>query len=237
MKNFHFLILLCVLAFTAPTLRAQQQDVTRFLDIPVDGSKSDMIRQLLKKGFTKVPNVDDDVLTGEFNGQQVNVHINTNQGKVWRIMVLDVIGDDATNIKNRFNLLLSQFYSSSKYLPDPFQASITDLTISETENIEYEILVTNKQYEAAFYQIPAELENNESFKAEIYQILSQKYTDKQLSNPSKKVQKDMVRVTMEKLFQYCSNNVVWFKIVRTLGDYRLVMYYDNCLNQANGEDL
>ena len=43
-----------------------QQDVTKFLGIPVDGSKSEMIQKLKAKGYTSSP-LDKDVLVGEFN--------------------------------------------------------------------------------------------------------------------------------------------------------------------------
>ena len=69
---------------------AQQKDVTRFLGIPVDGSKSEMIRKLKAKGFEST-SYDREVLTGEFNGTTVNVHVVTNNEKVYRIMVADAV--------------------------------------------------------------------------------------------------------------------------------------------------
>ena len=36
-----------------------QKDVTKFLGIPVDGTKSEMIKKLKEKGFTESPNGDD----------------------------------------------------------------------------------------------------------------------------------------------------------------------------------
>lgn len=44
-------------------------DMTQFLGIPVDGTKIDMIQKLKAKGFTY--NATNDVLEGEFNGQNV----------------------------------------------------------------------------------------------------------------------------------------------------------------------
>ena len=35
----------------------------------------------------------------------------------------------------------------------------------------------------------------------------------------------------------CFHKVVWFMIDSNAGKYRIVMFYDNVLNQANGEDL
>ena len=46
-----------------------QQDVTKFLGIPVDGSKSEMIQKLKAKGYTSSP-LDKDVLVGEFNADE-----------------------------------------------------------------------------------------------------------------------------------------------------------------------
>ena len=62
-----------------------QGDVTKFLGIPVDGYKSEMRRKLEAKGF--VWNSLLECLEGEFNGTDVQVHIVTNNNKVYRIMV------------------------------------------------------------------------------------------------------------------------------------------------------
>ena len=39
------------------------------------------------------------------------------------------------------------------------------------------------------------------------------------------------------LFSSALNRQVWFMIDERYGEYRILMYYDNKLNQANGEDL
>lgn len=73
-----FLLLLSVAAWA-------QKDVTRFLGIPVDGTKSEMIRKLKEKGF-RSSSYDSDILEGEFNGRDVSIHVATNNNKVYRIM-------------------------------------------------------------------------------------------------------------------------------------------------------
>ena len=128
---------------------AQQHEVTQFLGIPVDGTKTAMIQKLKAKGFKTVQGVPD-ALTGEFNGKDVNLFIGTNNNKVWRIIVADATGTDATNIKIRFNTLCQQFSNNSKYI------SVSDFSIPSSEDIQYELLVHKKRYEAAFYQKPAE---------------------------------------------------------------------------------
>ena len=62
------------------TAVAQEKDVTKFLGIPVDGAKSDMIQKLKEKGF--VPSSYKDMLEGEFNGTDVYISVVTNNNKV-----------------------------------------------------------------------------------------------------------------------------------------------------------
>ena len=120
-------------------------DVTRFLGIPIDGTKEVMISKLKDKGFSSVPDMDG-MLEGEFNGKNVYVSVQTNNRKVWRIGVLDKSSCDETQIKINFNNLCSQFENNSKYV------SFGDQTIAEGEDIGYEMAAHNKRYEAHFYQ-------------------------------------------------------------------------------------
>ncbi len=141
MRKFITLIAMIVLA---AGLHAQK-DVTKFLGIPVDGTKSEMIQKLKAKGFTY--NQKEDVLEGEFNGEKVNIAIVTQGNKVWRIMVADKSRRGETQIRIRFNNLLSQFENNPKYMPYNSNKRIED-----DENIGYGIIAEKKQYEAAFYQ-------------------------------------------------------------------------------------
>ena len=127
-----------------------QQNVTKFLGIPVDGSKAAMIQKLKEKGFTY--NTTTDFLEGVFNGEEVSIRIQTNKNKVWRIAVSDKTGwRDEGQIKIRYNKLFQQFEDNSKYT-----VSETSHKLSDSENISYEISVNNKQYAAVFYQLPYE---------------------------------------------------------------------------------
>lgn len=126
-----------------------QQNVTKFLGIPVDGSKAVMIQKLKAKGFTY--NTITDRLEGEFNGEEVYILIQTNKNKVWRIIVYGKTRRDEGQIKIRYNELLQQFEDNSKYT-----ISETSHKLSDSENISYEISVNNKQYAAVFYQLPYE---------------------------------------------------------------------------------
>ena len=125
-----------------------QKEVTKFLGTPVDGSKASMIQKLKNKGF--VYNTSSDCLEGEFNGQQVDVFVETNNNKVYRIIVCNKNSCDGGQIKIRYNTLCRQFANNQKYVP------IFAEELSESEDIFYEMTVNNKQYQAVYAQLPAD---------------------------------------------------------------------------------
>lgn len=120
-----------------------QEGVIKFLGIPVDGTKQEMIQKLKSKGFTY--NQREDYLQGEFNGEEVLIKVQTQNNKVWRLVIGDKNSRSEGQIRNRFNTLVGQFENNSKYTP--YEES---QTISEDEDISHEIIVNDKQYEAAF---------------------------------------------------------------------------------------
>ena len=139
MKKFLFLVLFALTVSFA----SAQDDVTKFLGIPVDGPKSEMIKKLQEKGF-KYDKMKD-CLTGTFNGEDVLIQIETNgSGKVWRICISDKDLIDEIGIKIRFNTLLSQFEEKVNY------EKIRGEEISDDEKILYHI--DDKRYDALFYQ-------------------------------------------------------------------------------------
>ena len=200
-----------------------QQDVTKFLGIPVDGSKSEMIQKLKTKGYTSSQH-NKDILVGEFNGTDVNIHIATNNNKVCRIMVCDANNIDERSIQIRFNKLCEQFKNNSKYL-----SLEENQTISEDEDISYEMTVHKKRYEAIFYQKTDTI----AVAKMLMSALSPKYTTEQLANPTEELQSEMVKLSIE----YLMKRPVWFLISDFQGKYYITMYYDNEYNRANGEDL
>jgi len=143
-------VYILVLSILLPICGIAQNDVTQFLGIPIDGTKSEMIYKLKSKGFT-VNKDYNDVLHGEFNGIDVNIHIGTNKNMVYRIMVSDASLSNEASIKIRFNNLIRQFHNSKKYrsLSD---SVMNQYIIPDKEDIGYEILVNKKRYSASFYQ-------------------------------------------------------------------------------------
>lgn len=107
-----------------------------------------MIKKLKEKGFVS-SEYDKEMLEGEFNGTDVYVHVVTNNNKVWRIAIEDVNVQDEYGIVLRFNRLCGQFENNRNY-----SKIDVDFRIPDYEDIEYEMTVNNKRYDAGFYQVP-----------------------------------------------------------------------------------
>lgn len=210
-----------------------QKDVTKFLGIPVDGTKSAMIQKLKSKGFTY--NQQKDCLEGEFNGREVKIYVVTNNNKVYRIMVKDAYGEDESSIKIRFNTLCKQFENNSKYLPATFEES---QIIGEDEKISYEMLVHKKRYQASFCQTSKETIDTAAFTDYFYSKVSELYTEEELSHLTEE-QEETIKTKVALLYatELLTKKSVWFMIDEEYGYYRILLFYDNGYNQANGEDL
>ena len=208
------------------------QDVTKFLGIPVDGTKSAMIQKLKEKGYTY--DAKEDWLEGEFNGRDVILSVVTNNNKVYRIMVRDAYGVSETEIKIRFNTLCRQFEKNERY-----SSFVDDQTIPESDNISYEMMVHKKRYEASYIQ------DNLDFDKALLSFAKEKVTEQEfaeLSNSEIANLKSIVFNEYEDEFKhYCNvrmlSKCVWFTIMEVYGKYYICLYYDNEYNKANGEDL
>ena len=227
MKKVFISFVLCCISIVGMA----QTDVTKFLGIPVDGDKSEMISKLKSKGFAQSP-YGEDVLTGVFNGTDVNVVIDTNNDKVCRIMVSDANSMDEANIRIRFNVLCEQFKNNSRYC----SLHEDDQKLKDDEDISYEMNANKKRYEAIFYQIPDT--SAVSFKEGIQSLIHSKYTKEQLENPSEEISEDVYRIGAMYALEKIVKKPVWFMISEEeYGKYYITMYYDNEYNRANGEDL
>jgi len=220
--------------FLLSTSLCAQEHITQFLGIPVDGYKPEMIKKIQDKGYTISPS-DKDVLIGEFNGTQVEIHIATNNNKVYRIMVADANTRSEGDIKIRFNNLYQQFENNKKYMPAP-SSTVESGYIPEDEKISHGLSIKNKRYQAVFYQMPTELDTIAVAK-EMQNILLTKYTEEQLSNLTEDEQEDIIMFAASFLFDKYSKSPVWFMIDEHYGKYYITMFYDNVYNQAKGEDL
>lgn len=144
MKRF-----IAITLFALFTIATNAQEVTKFLGIPVDGTRSEMVRKLKAKGFTTayVSEEFGELLKGEFNGNMVDIMIQTNSNKVKRIIVSSD-GLSETNVKIRYNNLVYQFYNNTKYI----HSDSDNFIIPNDEDISYELTVNKKNYQATFFQ-------------------------------------------------------------------------------------
>lgn len=207
-----------------------QKGVTKFLGIPVDGTKAEMIQKLKEKGFTPIA-YNKEVLEGEFNGHDVHVHVGTNGNKVYRIMVADANSTNESNIKIRFNTLCKQFKKNAKYIP------LEDFTIPDDENISTQMTLYNKRFQAAFYQQP-EMLDTAFVQQELLSKLQRLYTPEQLKNPTEEIKAKSQELAIEVAIELYQKKSVWFMISKDgYDEYSILMYYDNEYNHADGEDL
>lgn len=225
MKKILSIIVLFMISLTL----FAQKDVTQFLGIPIDGFKPEMIKKLKEKGYVS-SSFDKNILEGEFNGTQVNIHIATNNNKVCRIMLCDANSISETDIKIRFNKLYHQFKNNSKYI------TFDDYTIPDDEDISYEMSVHNKRYEAIFYQQTSAIDSTQIIN-ELRTVALKKYTEEELANPTEDIKNDIIEMSMSYVMDMVSMKPVWFMISEYYGKYYITMFYDNEYNRANGEDL
>ena len=225
------------------TVFGQSESTLKFLGIPVDGSKSEMVEVLKSKGFEY--DSESDFLIGDFNGKKSEIGIVENHDKVYRVVVFDANTYDAGEIRIRFNNLIHQFENNDKY----FYIFPNDI-IPEDEDIHYEILVHKKQYIAEFRYNP--LYGNDELRD---RLINEAVEESKLFLEEKKDEKNIDGITFgefysdkdnyDKLISFhlglkviqMSNSSVWFKIFEHYGKYYIGLYYDNLLNAPNGEDL
>ena len=225
------------------TVFGQSEGTLKFLGIPVDGSKSEMVEALKSKGFEY--DSESDFLIGDFNGKKSEIGIVENHGKVYRVVVFDADTYDAGEIRIRFNNLIHQFENNDKY----FYIFPNDI-IPEDEDIHYEILVHKKQYIAEFRYNP--LYGNDELRD---RLINEAVEESKLFLEEKKDEKTIDGITYGEFYSdkdnydqlssaqvslkviQMSNSSVWFKIFEHYVKYYICLYYDNLLNAPNGEDL
>ena len=222
------------------TVFGQSEGTLKFLGIPVDGSKSEMVTALKSKGFRYDSN--SGFLVGDFNGRESHIGIVENHGKVYRVVVFDANTYDAGEIRIRFNNLIHQFENSN----GKYYYIVQNEIIPEDEDISYEINVHDKQYSATFIynplygndelrdkvinEVKLSLEEIKDEKTTVGITYGEFYSDKDLYN-------QLILSTVRMAAIQMSNGSVWFKIFEYYGKYYIGIYYDNLINKPNGEDL
>lgn len=212
----------------------------KFLGIPIDGSKDNMISRIKEKGFRF--DSYNDCLRGQFNGKDVEVYVVTNHEVVDRIYV-EYPEMSESRVITEYNILLGQFNRNKKYI-----ALEENEKIPDNEDLSYEMTVKNKKYGAAFMYISPDLfteeeidnlhtmrEQVEGMSSEEMQVMGQAMADSLQTRTSEISIEDTMK-TINKLMSLVSGNV-WFTIHEHYGQYQIGIYYDNLKNRPNGEDL
>ena len=139
-----------------------------------------------------------------------------------------------TDIKIRYNRLCQQFIENQNYIT---LYGIDDYIIPEDEDLSYEIIVNKKNYEASFYQKPQDIDTI-NLEQKFNSLLTKKYSKEQIDNPSDEIIKTMLKEGVNLIFDAIEKKSVWFTIKEEGYDkYKIIMFYDNEYNKANGEDL
>ena len=230
-----------MLMFLTLSLKAQFKEVVRFMGIPVDGPKSEMISKLEKKGFTY--NREEDWLEGRFNGEQVGLFVHTNNDVVDRIMVATSNPVSETDIKIKFNTLVSQFENNEKYMP-----AEENQFIGDNVDISYEIMVNNKRFQASFHQcytkeeidvIRPYINDNYEVMMDAFKQSFSEYLEEEGIAFGENREDNVEGLLMMFALYYAMNNDVWFMISESnrYNYYNINIFYDNLSNRPNGEDL
>ena len=236
MTSMRQLFLIIGMTLISVLLKAENYP-TKFLGIPIDGTKQEMIKKLEEKGF--VYDEETDWLTGEFNGKDVILKIRTNNRKVYYVAVIYKYFYTGEEVKKEYNILLKQFENNEQYIP--FNLGQEPIPIEE--DIDYEIKANEKIYSAGFLQITHEADSNlvynDSFKDCTKKVIKLIPSDK-LGDET------YIHSISDKLAYICwheelktlyANNLVKVGIEEVSGKYNLIIFYENGYNKSKGEDL
>lgn len=233
-------IIIFLLVSILAIAQTSAEGTLKFLNIPIDGTKENMISQIKEKGFRY--DSYNGCLRGQFNGKDVEVYVVTNHDVVDRIYVAYPEMSESLVI-TEYNILLGQFNRNKKYI-----ALQENEQIPNNEDLSYEMTVKNKKYGASFMYISPDLfseeeidnihalrERVEGMSSEEVQAMSQAMADSLQSRDSEISLENTMRA-INKLMSLVSGNV-WFTIHERYGEYQIGIYYDNLKNRPNGEDL
>lgn len=210
---------------TEPT-HAKKKDVTKFLDIPIDGSKEKMIQRLTEKGFEL--NITDGIeyMLGNYEGTRVRIFIKTERGSVWRLGICEENFVSATEIRQRFNFLCQIFRNNERYAH-----SSEGYTISGNEDIE-DGIANGKEYSACFFQLPEGMTETQFMDSLLMDALGEYNLDK--TEPISSEEREKIAAAASKAMrEYLRDRVVWFQIEKFKDKYYIALFYDNKHNHPD----
>ena len=240
MRKLTIIILLAALSLTA-FAQDSSEGMLKFLGIPIDGPKTQLVEKIKAKGFRY--NSYKDCLTGQFNGRDVDVYVVDNHNKAYRVFVAFPYTTEY-DIRSDFNHLLAQFLRNDKYVPvDDYKM------IDQKEDISYEMLVNNRRYSASFAFISPDVytpeqrrligdlvKNHDTMSEDDIKRTQELFTLSFNSELDPNASLNDYLSQLSRIMSiFCGN--VWFSILNESTRYRIGLYYDNLLNMPQGEDL
>lgn len=216
MKKIAVLIL-----FLCSSVCFAQRDVIKFLGIPVDGTREEMISAIKNLNrFQYFRYETNDSFLGKFNGVDSFITISYNNGLVDRVFVWEADPRTLKETVKAYNTLIDQFSKNDKYV-DLLQCS--QMKIQPGENVRRNMRVNGLTYEARFFYIPDMEERERVLKT----VDGMSFSDR-----------------IDYVFDYAERNmvdIVWFRINKIgIGarDWSIPIYYENTRNRPHeGEDL
>lgn len=196
----------------------------KFMGIPVDGRKSEMIASLKEKGFEQ--DSYEEFLTGVFNGENVKVFISSNHDVVDRVKVAYPDCSDAGAARVKFNNLMSRFDHNAKYVSLGHRVEI-----STDENIALNTWGDSKYYDVIYFYLTPET-NQDQWKKDFNEAYKKRYTKPIKSLCYDEMEEVLFCLPMK--IRSTISGVVWFSMERA---YYINIYYDNLQNRPRGEDL
>ena len=224
MKKLFFLIATTLLA----TNMMAQNYPTKFLGIPIEGTKQEMIQKIRERGFTY--NRQLDCLTGVFNGEKVVIGLRAYEGKVCQVMVGSLQTYSEKQIKAKFNNLMKLFNEDPYYISTHLDQKFID----KKEKISKEMSKNSKKYAAYYMQITHDLDTTILMKdmEKIAQDVAIQFADKDsLSEREKDLTEQYIE--LKAIRRQYTNNIVWFRILENQGKYSIALYYDNLYNRPS----
>ena len=211
--------LIPIILSTTPFLN-RQKEITKFLGIPVDGTRSEMIKKLKKKGFSATPTFGDFVLEGKFKGNDVYLYMFDYKDKVFSVYVRDKKPISEADIKERYHSICRKFKYSSHYI------SILNFKIPCGENLSYEMQENKKKYSATFYQAISKIDIDK-VKEETKSIISK--TTKQIEN-LEEIDKECENFILGYALDSLEKKSVKVRIVELDEEYYITISFDNRYN-------
>ena len=246
MKKIVNIILFFLLSLN---LFAQTSDhILRFLNIPIDGKRSDMITAIKKRGFeddTYYPSY-----VGVFNKHLSLVNIETGKnGKVYRIFIVDYQPRSKKEVIKQYNKLVLQFKNSEKYIELNDNSLIPD-----DENLYCEMQINKNNYDSYFFLKPSKASKKYNRQEDpqylvieksyidilreqpVSSMINKSYHDSPPSYSSYYIPLKNSKPVLDDYIAKCDEigitGMVWFKIAEANGEFFICIYYDNLMNQV-----